>query len=238
MSLTLTVVKPLDITKLQPVGSPAFAKYGRILETEGIESIVTTSQTHLEIPAEGVVYEASLNFLETLPEIQKLGERVFGGAEVQTGWCIGKNRRLNALEYHKSSEVIIAITDLVLILGLVDDITEGSYQADNVEAFHVPQGTTLEILSEVLHFAPQQVHDSGFAALIMLPKGTNSPLPESLKARVKASQTEPCQDHELARLWMVNKWMICLPDTIPASRGARVAITGSNIELPQDLGRI
>ena len=40
------------------------------------------------------------------------------------GYCNGKNRKLNALEYHRSSEVNVAVTDMILLTGMEQDIGE------------------------------------------------------------------------------------------------------------------
>ena len=41
---------------------------------------------------------------------------------IQIGYCNGPNSTLNGLEYHKSSEINIAITDMVLLLGKVQEV--------------------------------------------------------------------------------------------------------------------
>ena len=44
-------------------------------------------------------------------------ERAYGGLEIQIGYCNGNNKKLNAVEYHRSSELDIAVDDLILLLG-------------------------------------------------------------------------------------------------------------------------
>lgn len=49
---------------------------------------------------------------------------------------------MNAVEYHRDSEVNVALTDLILILGKEQDIeADGTYQTEKMEAFLVPAGT-------------------------------------------------------------------------------------------------
>ena len=45
------------------------------------------------------------------------------------GYCNGHNSLLNAVEYHRSSEVNVAATDLILLIGMQQDI-EADYTYD------------------------------------------------------------------------------------------------------------
>ena len=60
-------------------------------------------------------------------------------AAIQIGYCNGSNVKLNALEYHRSSEIDIAVTDLILLLGCQQDIKEDTYDTALVEAFSYRQ---------------------------------------------------------------------------------------------------
>ncbi len=218
------------------VDSPQFAQYGRIIQGFDASQAHTVAEKRLEIPAEGVVYQASLDFFEQLPSIARLGSLVFGGIDVQTGWCIGHNRKLNALEYHKSSEIIVALTPIALMLGVYNDIHDLKYPSEAIVVFTLPAGVAVELYPRTLHFAPLHLGDEGFAALIMLPRGTNAPLAENLASKKPGSQDQLEElDPEFPMLWMENKWMICHPDSIQAGRGAWQGITGENLELPAGL---
>ena len=48
---------------------------------------------------------------KVLPDAVAVREKGFGGLPVQIGYCNGSNVKLNALEYHRSSEIDIAVTD-------------------------------------------------------------------------------------------------------------------------------
>lgn len=62
---------------------------------------------------------------------------------------------MNALEYHRSSELDIAQTDLILLLGMQQDIENGDiYDTSKVEAFLVPAGTGVELYATTLRYAP------------------------------------------------------------------------------------
>ena len=84
---------------------------------------------------------------------------------------------MNALEYHRSSEIDIAVTDLILLLGCQQDIKEDTYDTALVEAFFVPAGTAVELYATTLHYAPCNAKAGGFRCVVVLPKGTNEALP-------------------------------------------------------------
>ena len=84
----------------------------------------------------------------------------------------GITGNLNALEYHRCSEVDVAATELVLLLGRQQDVTEEfTYDTAKVEAFRVPAGTAVELYATTLHYAPchtQKKADS--SALLFCPR--------------------------------------------------------------------
>ena len=113
---------------------------------------------------------------------------------VQIGYCNGHNSKLNAVEYHRSSEINVAATDAILILGLLADVAEDFYLRSKMEAFLVPAGTGVEVFATSLHYAPCGVDGQGFQVAIVLPQGTNYPLEG---AHQKVEQDEPAQQDAL-----------------------------------------
>ena len=169
---------------------------------------------------EDVIYVASVPELEALPVFDELVERTYGEMLVQIGYCNGKNKLLNALEYHRSSEIDVAVSDLVLMLGKRADITEDfQYDSANVEAFLVPAGTAVEVFADTLHYAPCNTGESGFRMVVVLPKGTNLDL---------AKKHENAIDEEKL-LFGTNKWVIAHPDA--KIEGAFNGIIGENLKL-------
>lgn len=172
--------------------------------------------------SDGVIYERSISKLGSIAVVSDIRESVFGGLPVQAGWCIGHNDRLNALEYHKGSEVIVAITDLLLLLGFHKDIVDNSYPSSKVKGFYIPKDTAVELYPTTLHFAPVETHKSGFKAVIILPDGTNKPL-EHIPNRM-------CDEDAL--LFAQNKWLIAHKDSsVATDKGAFVGIEGDNITI-------
>ena len=136
---------------------------------------------------------------------------------VQIGYCNGHNHKLNALEYHRSSEINVAATDAILLVGHQQDITpEFTYDTSLVEAFLLPKGTAVEVYATTLHYAPCSVGEQGFQVGIILPRGTNYPLEMT---------HEGWEDSLLAA---TNKWLIGHPEGgLP--EGSHIGLIGENI---------
>ena len=150
------------------------------------------------------MYEPAVKELEALPVRLDISQIVYGEMPVQIGYCNGHNSKLNALEYHRDSEINIAATDMILMLGLLTDVSkEHTYDTANVKAFLVPAGTAVEVYATTLHYAPCGVDGNGFQVAVVLPKGTNYPL-TSKHTRVHNN----IADSEDALLAAANKWLI------------------------------
>ena len=161
--------------KIQKVTDPAFRRYGKVLEGYNFGPLLKEMK-HTPVP-EDVVYVPSAEELEALDVEKELKNRAFGGLPVQIGYCNGHNKKLNALEYHRNSEINVAVTDLVLLIGHQQDIEEDlTYDTSKVEAFLVPAGTGIEVYATTLHYAPCHVNEGGFQCVVVLPKGTNTDL--------------------------------------------------------------
>ena len=187
--------------QIYEVTDQRFRKYGRVLDTPSLTGEVrkelAEQMEKTPLPAD-VVYEPSVESLEQTKAAEILKEEIFGELPIQVGYCNGNNYLLNALEYHRSSEINIATTDLILLLGSEQDVAEDfTYETDKVEAFLVKAGTAVELYATTLHYAPCNVEASGFRDVIVLPKGTNYPL--------RACHDVTGEDKLLAA---TNKWLI------------------------------
>ena len=165
--------------EIKKVTDAAFRKYGKVVSDIDFSELVEALHTKTPRP-DTVVYELSVAELEKLPVFAKLQTKTYGEMPIQIGYCNGKNYLLNALEYHRSSEINVAGTDAILLVGCQQDITpEFTYDTSLVEAFFLPEGTAVELYATTLHYAPCSAQEGGFQVAIVLPKGTNLPLEES-----------------------------------------------------------
>ena len=190
-----------EIMKILPITDPAFRKYGRQITNVDLTGLVEVLSGQ-PVP-EGVVYEPSVEALEATSAMEALTTEAFGELPIQIGYCNGHNELLNAVEYHRSSELNIAATDAILILGMQQDIQEDfTYDTSKMEAFLVPAGVGVEIYATTLHYAPCGVNGAGFQVAVVLPKGTNYPLEKSHADLSVAAANED------ALLTAKNKWLI------------------------------
>ena len=208
---------------LYSVHDPAFAPYGRVLRVYNPVALrAALAQT--KIPETGNSYTASDPLLEATADVRRLAHTVYGGMAVQAGCCNGHGFTLNAEEYHKCSEVNYTTTGLVLLLALPGDVQDRKLDASKVVGFYLPSETMVEIYPLVLHFAPCRVKPEGFDCLVVLTRGTNTPL----------ERVDAAAPGEEGLLWMRNKWLLCHPDSPQAQKGAFVGITGENLTLSLD----
>lgn len=181
----------------------AFREYGRVVTNVDFSKLVDEMK-NTPVP-DGVVYEPSIEKLEALDVAKEISAVTYGEMPVQIGYCNGHNCMLNALEYHRDSEINVAATDAILMLGLMKDVEKDfTYDTSKVAAFLVPAGTAVEVFATTLHYAPCGVDGKGFQVSIILPKGTNYPL-SSKHAKVNADGSAPSED---ALITAVNKWLI------------------------------
>lgn len=210
--------------KIYSVNDPEFREYGRVINnvdfTELVEAMKKTP-----LP-EGVVYEPSVAELEALPVYEALSTTTYGEMPIQIGYCNGHNSKLNALEYHRDSEINVAATDAILMLGLMKDVQpDFTYDTANVKAFLVPAGTAVEVFATTLHYAPCGVDGNGFQVTIVLPKGTNYPLKN---ARPRAAGTTT--DNEDCLITATNKWLIGHAEG-GLDEGSFLGLVGKNLDL-------
>ncbi|HIV25308.1 MAG TPA: DUF4867 family protein [Candidatus Scatomonas pullistercoris] len=206
--------------KLYSVEDPEFTEYGKIVTGYDFGEILEIMNRRA-IPAEGNVYVAKDEEMMKTAASAAISERFYGHMPIEIGYCNGNSYQLNAFEYHKGSEIDIPATDLVLMLGRLQQIRHNQFSSEDVRAFYVPAGTAVELYQTTLHFAPSRVEESGFRCVVILPDGTNLPL-----------EKMPAPENEEDRLlWMQNKWLIAHKESVPASKGACVGITGINPEL-------
>ena len=206
--------------RLFSVLDPEFAPYGRVLRLAG-EDALAEALAGTPIPESGNCYRAAASRLKNLEAVKDAAQTVFGGMPVQAGYCNGRGFTLNAEEYHKCSEVNYSTTGLVLLLALPENLRDRTLDSADVVGFYLPAGVAVEIRPLVLHFAPCRIREDGFNCLVILQKGTNGVL----------EHIDTSAEGEEALLWMVNKWMVCHPDSPQAQKGAFVGIRGENLKL-------
>ncbi|MBQ8605807.1 MAG: DUF4867 family protein [Clostridia bacterium] len=202
--------------KIYSVQDPEFASYGRVIDYLDTKA-VTEAASRIEMPKEGTVYKASEQTFEELSIARDIADKCFGQMPTQVGHCYGYSSFLNGTEWHLSSEINIATTPLVLLLGHVWELENGKIDSSCFKAFYLPRGTAIECFATTLHFCPCQVEDSGFSLVVALPLGTNTDLDKK---------------GDDALLFRKNKWIVSHEknDSLIA-RGVVPGICGENIRI-------
>lgn len=202
--------------KIYDVTDERFKKYGKVVKDIDFSGLVKAMEEKTPLP-EGVEYVPGFEPLESLPVMKELTEKTYGELPIQIGYCNGHNSMLNALEYHRNSEINVAATDAILILGSQQDITDDfTYDTALAEAFLLPKGTAVEIYATTLHYAPCGVDGAGFKVTIVLPKGTNLALDRE--------HTGGEDGHLTAK----NKWLLGHPEGgLP--EGSPMGLIGKNL---------
>jgi hypothetical protein len=219
----LEKLRNINDVEIIPVEDPRFISYGRVLQGYDFSQLETYMEEQTEIPAEGNVYVASVDDMECMDAAVVLRDSLYGGMPVQIGYCNGKNSTFNGFEYHKGSEVNVAITDFMLCLGHSYDIQDNTYDIERAQVFFVPKGTAIEMYGTTLHLSPLRVWEDGFKGIVILPAGTNTPLSSEEKNRCGGG------DPEQILLLQRNKWVIAHPQREPLIRqGAHPGVIGEN----------
>lgn len=207
--------------KFYSVLDPEFKPYGQIVSgmedtvCEILEALKTTPCT------DHVQYVPYDTCLQELPAAVEVSEHLYGGMPVQLGWCNGHNTKLNCLEYHRDSEFNLGTEDFILLLGRQEEIADGILDTGKVKAFRVPAGVMVEVYATTLHYAPCHTDaEKGFRVLVALPWGTNTERP--------VMENRTAEDEILTAR---NKWLLAHPESDEAKNGAKVGLSGENIDI-------
>lgn len=208
--------------KIYTIYDLEFKTYGKVLDEKKYNNYFDYLEKHTEVPIKDNLYIAhDKDMAATCANIDSITD-VFGHMDVQTGFVNGNNTKLNALEYHKSSEINIALTPLVLILAQQSDLINNQLTTARVNVFFLPKRSVVELHPMTLHFSPCKVIDDGFKCGVVLPMGTNMEF-------VKAKHIYHKED-EL--LFKTNKWLIAHEENQKmVSLGAYIGLIGNNIEI-------
>ena len=206
------------------VRDAGFASYGRVIEGFDFCKLIRYMEEKTEIPEKGNVYLPSVPEMEATKAAEKVQDLLYGQMPIQIGYCNGRNTTYNGFEYHKGSEINIAVTDFMLVLGHTWEIKENTYQTEAAKVFFVEKGTAIEMYQTTLHLSPCRVCQEGFKDIVILPRGTNTPL------EGKKPDIGECREERL--LLQKNKWVIAHPQREPLIRqGAYPGLLGENKEL-------
>ena len=201
--------------KICSIDDESFAQYGKRIKSS-FYPVFKEESEKINLPNSGSAYHASEQLFET-PQTLAYYKQLFGGMDVQIGYCYGWNDSLNALEWHTNSEISVALSDMVMLLGDIREMQDGKYESAKLKAFLLKEGDSVEIYATTLHFCPINVKNQAFKNVVVLPRGTNTPLDE-----------KSLDKYLIAK----NKWLIIHPKFHKqVELGREIGILGENIKI-------
>ncbi len=219
--MSLEHLRTLNDFPLHSVLDADFSRFGRVVESPDAGEALAWLSGNTEIPETGI-YVADCPELSAFPLRQRAAE-LFGYMELQLGYCNGKTSGLDALEYHKSPEYTAADADVVLFLASALDLRGGLLARESIEAFFLPAGLPVELYPLTMHFAPCATGTAGYHSLVVLPRGTNTPIEAD-----RSSEQSP----DARLLFSKNKWLVAHPSCGRLlGRGAFPGLEGDRIAL-------
>ncbi|MGL4946726.1 MAG: DUF4867 family protein [Cetobacterium sp.] len=220
----LNKLNQLNNLEILSCSSEEFKRYGKVISGYDFNELVQYAEKNTLIPPSGNIYVGSVEEMEGFaPLFSSLKSNFYGGMETQIGYCNGNNSFLNGLEYHKSSEINVAVTDLVLLLAKTTEIKESELDSSVVKAFLLPRGMAVELYSTTMHFAPCKVSNDGFKCIVILPKETNTDI---------SLEDKDILTDEDKFLFKRNKWLLVHGDKQDLiAKGAFHGISGENLEI-------
>lgn len=207
--------------KIFSVTDPCFNQFGKVLDMNDFIQVSKYINAKTSMPESGNLYVAHDEDFALSILNKDIYKDIYGDMPIEFGYVNGFNSQLNALEYHKSSEINVALSPLVLMLGHFEDIKEKHYDSSQLVAFYIPENTAIEIYPKILHFSPCKVLDSGFKCAVILPYGTNMNF-------IKPSSSY----EENTYLFKTNKWLLSHQENKRMIElGAYIGLTGINYEI-------
>lgn len=200
------------------VHSQEFEKYGMVIsqnEFPQMEQFVRAT----EMPEDEFYKPCEEQLMEMGAEADRIKNEIYGQVPCQIGYYNGYADRLNAVEFHKCSEVLIQFEDCILILASKDDMRDGRLHSSRMKYFYVEKGTCVELYGGTLHWAPCMVSEKGVRQVVVQQEGTNTPL------------LLPVEDKNGENLYLLerNKWVLIHEEAKNQfAEGAFIGIDGEN----------
>jgi hypothetical protein len=210
---------------IMSVHDRSFKRFGMVYKDFKIDNLLDYIEKK-NIVSDEVVYIADVPYIrkKLSSYINPITVSIYGGLEVQVGVCYGRNNILNGLEFHQGSEVYIVGADMIMMLGIDEDIRwpGGMYDSSLIQFFYAPKGSVIELKGGCMHYAGVNVyHKEGINVIVSLLKGTNS--------IIDFKMGDSYRDKLLIAK---NSWFIAHPGYTKAkNEGWHLGITGENFEL-------
>lgn len=202
------------------VNDPAFAEYGMVFP-----DVALPEMKHFLYSVERTGVEHYVACSEELMQMQEADlfkDVFFGQVPCQVGWYYNYGTKLNAVEYHKCSEILYEYEPCVITIAKLWDIENGTLDTGKMKCFYVPPETCVELYGTTLHFAPARACKQPVMQIVAQSLGTNTPLPRKT----------PGSTFEHPWLLQRNKWVLAHPEAAASiDPDVYVGLTGENITI-------
>lgn len=189
-------------------------KYGQKINYD-LSSQIAYILKETKIPEKNTIY---IQHIEGV-YCDDISRNFYDSRPVQIGVCHGRNSKLNSLEFHNCSEILVAMTDLIIYVSHINYLINNTFDSALAEAVFLKEGEIFEIYQTTMHSCPCKVNDDGFMSIIILPDGTNYDL------------IEPVDDADKL-LNKTNRWLIAHNDyENREGLNFHIGITGENLEI-------
>lgn len=197
-----------------------FSPYGIVHDGYNVDSIVQYME---ERPLVKDLFINNDPYLSQNMQAHYLSQCIFGQLECSIGSFIAQNQKMNAMEYHRHSELLVTASPLILILSHISKIHNSTFRSSEAEIFYAPVGKVIELFATTLHFAPCAASVlQGVRQAVILLKGTNTPLDKPLEKFPAENKL----------LFQKNKWLLAHPEASDLlAQGAYAGINGDNITI-------
>lgn len=211
---------------IKSVFDESFTPYGKPISLKTQKALINFLDKDTLIPEKGNIYIPSVEEWEKENIVEELSP--YFKKEVQIGYCNGQNTHLNALEWHNCDEINVYATDAVLFLATIEDLDENFILDESkIKSFFVPKNTSILLYNTTLHYSPCKVNPSGFKAIIVLEKDTNTDIDKESKQLLEKSE-----DRYKSLILKKNKYIICHKDaTTLTLQNVKVGIKGQNLKV-------
>lgn len=208
--------------EIRDVRDPGFATYGAVHPQVQVPEMRRFLYENTQMP-ETEFYQPCAQELMELDEALQFTQFAYGEVPCQVGYYNGWPTTLNALEYHKCSEVLVEFEPAVLIVGHIWDIHQDTVAAEDLKFFYVPAGLCVELYATTLHFAPCMATSRGVRQIVCQSATTNTLL----------HHPERVDSHgENKYLYERNKWVLIHPEAKALFRdNAFLGISGENLSV-------
>ncbi|MCD7838286.1 MAG: DUF4867 family protein [Clostridiales bacterium] len=187
---------------IEEVTDPSFRQYGQLLPHFQFPEMKRYIYEETPIPADVTCSPE----LMAMDEAIQITQYVYGETACQVGYFSDSPDHMNALEYHKCSELLVEFEPCVIIVGQIWQIEQDRLNAADLKVFYVPADTCLELYATTLHFAPCAATTAGVRQVVCQTATTNTPLHHPERRDLTG---------ENKYLLQRNKWVIAHKDAAP-----------------------